>query len=190
MSALFWLLAISAVTEINACTTLVAGRAATADGSIMAAHSNDGDGDTAGNLQIVPSSNHTEQMRHLSNGESIPQVEHTYAYFTKVGGYASINEHQVALAESTCVAVFRGNQSTAALNIVDLSQLGLERSNTSRSAVLVMGALAEKYGYYDNGESLLVTDPSEAFIFQVLPILPTVTLYASVTSAATTIQNL
>ena len=32
-----------------------------------------------------------------------------------------------------------------------------------------MGSLAEEYGYYDNGESLLVGNPHEAFIFHILP---------------------
>jgi len=39
----------------HACSTLVAAKGATSDGSVMSAHSNDGDGDTAGNLRIVPS---------------------------------------------------------------------------------------------------------------------------------------
>lgn len=103
------------------------------------------------------------------SGGSIPQVAHTYAYYTKIGGYASTNQFQVGLAESTCVAVFAGDRSRAVLNIVDLSEIGLERSNSSRQAVQVMGKLAEQYGYYDNGESLLVVDPEEAFIFHVLP---------------------
>jgi len=56
-----------------ACTTLVAGRATTSDGSVMTAHSNDGDGNTAGNLEIVPNNNWTNgTLRHVSRG-SIPQ---------------------------------------------------------------------------------------------------------------------
>lgn len=154
----------------SACTTIVASRAATSDGSVMVSHSNDGDGATVGNLRTVPSAAWSlPQERHVSGG-SVPQVPHTFSYFTKVGGYASINEHQVALAESTCVAVFSGNRSAGAvLNIVDLSELGLERANSSRAAVLAMGRLAEVHGYYDAGESLLVADPHEAFIFHVLP---------------------
>lgn len=92
----------------------------------------------------------------------------TYAYFTKVGGYASLNEYQVGLAESTCNGVFQGN-SSGILNIVDLSAIGLERANTSRAAVMVMGRLAERYGYNDNAESLLVVDPTEAYVFHILP---------------------
>jgi dipeptidase len=153
----------------SACTTLVAGRGATVDGSVLTSHSNDGDGTTIGNLQIVEAANWSLPQTRPVSGGSVPQVAHTYAYFTKVGGYASINEHQVGLAESTCNAVFFGQREKAVLNIVDLSELGLERANTSRAAVAIMGALAEAHGYYDAGESLFVVDPAEAFIFHVLP---------------------
>jgi hypothetical protein len=120
-------------------------------------------------LQIVEAANWSLPQTRPVSGGIVPQVAHTYAYFTKVGGYASINEHQVGLAESTCNAVFFGQREKAVLNIVDLSELGLERANTSRAAVAIMGALAEAHGYYDAGESLFVVDPAEAFIFHVLP---------------------
>ncbi len=166
---MLWALLSCGLPGTFACSTLIAGRGATADGSVMSAHSNDGDGTTVGNLQIVPAAKWTLPAKRPVSGGSVPQVAHTYAYFTKVGGYASINQHQVGLAESTCVAVFGGDRSKAVLNIVDLGALGLERAESAREAVLVMGHLAETYGYYDNGESLLVSDPHDAFIFHVLP---------------------
>ena len=164
------LLLLSLIHTADACTTLCAARGATSDGSVMVSHSNDGDGATAGNIAVIPAADWAlPASRHVSGGE-IPQVAHTNAYITKVGGYAQINEKQVALAESTCVAVFKGNRSAGArLNIVDVSELGLERANSSRAAVLEMGRLAETYGYYDAGESLFVADPREAWIFHVLP---------------------
>ena len=74
-----------ATPTVRACTTLVAGRLATADGSVMAAHSNDGDGGTAGNLQrVVAADWPTGSTRKVQGGGSIPQVNHTFAYFTKV----------------------------------------------------------------------------------------------------------
>jgi dipeptidase len=165
------------------CTTSVVGRAATVDGSVLASHSNDGDGGIAGNLIKVPPQTRTHNSgtrgnnaaassfsRALRGGGRIPDIANTFGYLTKPGGYASLNDQGVALAESTCSAVFAGNKSTGAqLDIVDLSELGLERASSARQAVQVMGGLAEQYGYYDAGESLLVSDATEAWIFHILP---------------------
>lgn len=109
---------------------------------------------------------------------TIPQVAHTYAYFE--ANYGMQNEHQVGIGESTCSAVFGSvplgqPNGTALLSVNELSRIALERSTTSRDAVKTMGALAEQYGFYGpgtfegTGETLLVGDPTEAFVVHFLP---------------------
>ncbi len=156
-------------TPVTGCTTLAVGRRATNDGSVLSAHSNDGNGDVAANLVRVPAASWPAGASRAVSGGEIPQVQHTYSYFTKPGGYAALNEWQVGLAESTCVAVYAGNASVAKLNIVDLSAIALERAKSAVDAVRVMGALAELHGYNDNGESLIVSDPNTSYLFQILP---------------------
>lgn len=152
----------------SGCSTIAAGRLATVDGSVIVSHSNDGDGDVAGNIHVVPRAAYAPNSMRTVSGGSIPQVPFTHQYFTE--GYAIANEHQVVLGESTCSARFEGNVSAGAmLNIVDLGQLGLERSSTAREAVRIMGDLATSYGYYDAGESLFVGDTEEVWVFHILP---------------------
>ena len=69
-------------------------------------------------------------MRSVSYGQ-IPQVYHTYAYYTE--GYAIMNEFQVGLAESTCSAIFTEVSENQQLDIVDLGKIALERSSTGRA---------------------------------------------------------
>jgi dipeptidase len=108
----------------------------------------------------------------------IPQVNHTFAYFEET--YGAINEKQVGIAESTCSGVFLGKSvevgGKALLSVDQLSQIAMERASTARQAVSIMGELAEKYGFYGesqgfegSSESLLVTDPLEAWVFHILP---------------------
>eukprot|EP01064_Diplonema_japonicum_P026521 TRINITY_DN37975_c0_g1_i1.p1 TRINITY_DN37975_c0_g1~~TRINITY_DN37975_c0_g1_i1.p1 ORF type:complete len:558 (+),score=110.93 TRINITY_DN37975_c0_g1_i1:50-1675(+) len=162
------LLLLTGVT-VESCTTLVVGKAATVDGSVISSHSNDGAGDAIGNFRHVKAENWPAGS---IRPPGIPQVNHTYAYHTE--GYAAMNEFQVGLAESTCSSVYVG-ESTALLNIVDLSQIGLERGTTAETTITVMGNLAVQHGFYGwggkpgSGESLLVTDPHTAYIFHVLP---------------------
>lgn len=192
----------------EACTTIIAGKKATADGSVMCTHSNDGEGNTDPRLVHIPARDHgagakrpiffapenyprytgvargdVPAYRPVGNQSAmkpigfIPEVAHTFAYHEDT--YGALNEHQLGIGESTCSGKFGtkplGQGGKAMMSVDTLSQLAMERTKSSRDAVKLMGALAEKYGFYGAGsfegtaESLLVTDPEEGFIFHILP---------------------
>lgn len=75
--AALWILAVCA----RSCSTIVAGRQATLDGSVMASHSNDADGGFNGNLV-------REAAADWPSGSirppGIPQVNHTFSYLKVV----------------------------------------------------------------------------------------------------------
>ncbi|DBA03358.1 TPA: hypothetical protein N0F65_004635 [Lagenidium giganteum] len=113
---------------------------------------------------------------------TIPQVAKTYAYID--GTYGIINEHQLAIGESTCGARFYTKPVTkggeALFDVAELSRVAMERTTNARDAIKLMGDLAVKYGYYgaewegdgvygEAGEALTVTDPLEAWMFHILP---------------------
>jgi len=194
--------------SVNCCTTLIVGKAASADGSVMATHSDDAESNPDPRLVRVPAQTYpagskrdifydTEGFPRFvgnrgvdaylpSNNPgynmsipigSIPQVEHTFSYFEAT--YGILNEKQVGIGESTCSAIFgtqaRGHGGHALFSIDSLSRIALERSATAREAVQLMGDLAVKEGFYGadafegTGESLMVVDPEEGFIFHILP---------------------
>ena len=114
----------------------------------------------------------------------IDQVAHTYAY--TLGTYALQNEKQVSIGESTCGAkIFTKPLAAggkALLHMNTLTELGLERCDTARCAVQTMGDLSMQYGFYgeastgdehtaraEAGEALLVADPTEVWMFHILP---------------------
>ena len=107
----------------------------------------------------------------------IDEVENTYAYYEAT--YAIMNEVSVGIGETTCSGIFgttaAGHGGKALLSIDSLSRIALERSNSSRQAVQIMGDLAVQYGFYGSGsfegsaESLMVVDPNEGFVFHILP---------------------
>ena len=130
----------------------VAGRGTTVTGAVLTSHSNDGDGDIAGNLVRVAAAHFAEGSLRATSFGHISQVEHTWAFFTKPGGYASLNEAQVGLSESTCAGVFDDVASSGKLSIVDLSEIALERAHSASEAVWVLGNLSETEGYNDNAE--------------------------------------
>jgi dipeptidase len=118
----------------------------------------------------------------------IPQVAHTYAVIE--GMYGIMNEHQVAIGESTCAAKLYAAPvgsagGKALLEASELSQIALERAASAREAIQVMGDLATQYGFYsadwdvskygpahalgEGGEALTVIDKNEAWMFHIIP---------------------
>ncbi|KAF0716097.1 Aste57867_3030 [Aphanomyces stellatus] len=112
----------------------------------------------------------------------IPQVDTTYGYID--GVYPIMNEHQLAVGESTCGANLVAKPATqggkAFFDVRELARVAFERTTTARDAINLMGRLAEQYGYYGSewegddafgeaGETLTVTDTKEGWVFHILP---------------------
>ena len=106
----------------------------------------------------------------------IPQVEHTYAYFD--GNYGIMNEHNLMMGECTNGARHQPGFVTAEeaektgkhirlFYSSELSRIALERCKTARDAIRLMGDLIDEYGYYSGGETLLVADVDEAWVFEM-----------------------
>eukprot|EP01041_Mallomonas_annulata_P001289 gene1289-2493_t len=133
------------------------------------------------NLEGTPTQLKAWGERSTLTGQ-LPQVKHTYALIE--AGYGIMNEHQVAIGESTCAAKFWAAPTSAGgkaqLEVRELSRLALERTRTAREAVSLMGSMAEKYGFYaadwsggdsskgEGGETLTVCDTQEAWVFHIL----------------------
>jgi len=180
--------------EDKGCTTIIAGKDATVDGSLITSHTNDC-GHCDPRIAYVPAEDHQpgEQRavyEFLLNyprycgfdrgptyypkaGEVpmepigyIPEVEHTYAYYE--GVYGIMNEQQLAIGETTCGAKTSAKpkpEGEALFDISALSKVALERCSTAREAIKLMGDLGVKYGYYGWGETFTVIDPKEAWVF-------------------------
>jgi dipeptidase len=181
----------------EACTVIIVGKNASADGSVMSTHTCDC-GVCDWTFRCVPAADwpagSTRRIYHIDQflafspdvglkwekikdnytGLEIPQPAHTYGYIH--GGFGYMNDNQVAIGESTIGAQpkMENNTPTAKLDITMLTLLAMERATTARDAVKIMGGLAEKYGYgfTDTGEMLAVSDPNEAWIFEIMPVGP------------------
>jgi dipeptidase len=181
------------MTPAMACTTFIITPGATADGSMLVGHSNDGVGkdwreeDDISFLSVSPADWKPGDRRPVyydpdsgaddaggaEAGESreilgyIDQVSHTYGYFT--GSYAMMNEHQLLCGECTDYAKVQlgAEKDRRIFYSSELSNVALERCRSSREAVLLVGELIETYGYYGTGETLLFADPEEAWVIEM-----------------------
>lgn len=99
-------------------------------------------------------------------GNKIPQVPHTYGYIMALFGV--INEKQVGIGETTIGGRREFRNPNGFFDITNLSVLAMERASSAREAVQIMGDLAVKYGYKDNGEELSISDPKECWVFEIV----------------------
>ena len=173
------LLVLATAGSALACTVTAIGKKATVDGSVMTSHTCDGWYDNR--IQVIkgqsfPDGAMTPVYKEICHGTrpnlplkkvgEIPQVKKTLTYFHV--GYPFMNEKQVMIGEFT----WSGRdellcEENAWMMIEQLEVYALQRASTAREAVQIMGAIAEKYGYADGGESLTVADKNEVWLFEI-----------------------
>ena len=164
----------------DCCTSIMVGREASADGSVMTSHTCDSwyrtwvnvvpartyERDTT--MNIYNGRMHTEfpeDQTNLTVKGTIPQTKHTYAFLDT--SYPCLNEKQLAMGETTISGRDTLRNEKGMFMIEELARVALERCSTARQAIRLMGELVKEYGYGDYGECLTIADPKEVWHFEV-----------------------
>lgn len=92
----------------------------------------------------------------------IPQLSHTYSVI------GNMNEHQVAIGETTYGGRPELYDSTGIVDYGSLIYITLQRARTAREAINIMGQLVAEYGYCSSGESFSIADPNEVWILELI----------------------
>ena len=159
---------ISAITAFS-CTNFIVTKGASADGSTMMVYTNDGE--WLYHLQMYPHEKHEAKdvikfnIPGTEDFLDIPQPSETYK---KLGFH--MNEHQVAIGETTFTGREELWNQNFPLKYWHLMSLALDRAKTAREAVEVITSLVEKYGYGSEGESFSIIDPNEAWILEMIGV--------------------
>lgn len=164
------------------CTSITVGKLASDDGSVITSHTDDSHR-TRSWADIVPAKNHpkaavskmykreaTDELvmpayAHREIG-SIPQVAHTYQFINTA--YPCMNEHQLAIGESTFGGREELQSDEGLIDCQRLVQLMLERCTNAREAIRMAGKLTKEYGWNDAGECLTIADKKEVWHFEIL----------------------
>lgn len=162
------------------CTSIMVGRLASTDGSVMTSHTCDGRYRTW--LEVVPAmtferdtvhpvywgTSQTEEAWDMTNvilkGE-IPEVKSTYSYLNTA--YPCLNEKQLAIGETTIYGKQELINKDGLFLIEELERIALQRCTTARQAIALIGALAEQYGYADLAECITIADPKEVWQLEI-----------------------
>jgi dipeptidase len=162
------------------CTTIMVGRLASTDGSVMTSHTCDGNYRTW--LEIYPHSKfekgamhpvywgllHTEEAWDMSKvikkGE-VPEVIETFAFLNTA--YPCLNEKQLAIGETTIYGKEELKNENGLFLIEELEKIVLQRCKTAREGIALIGKLAEEYGYGDLAECITLADPKEVWQLEI-----------------------
>ncbi len=166
--SLFLALAAVLPVEALACTSLIAGKKATTDGSVLVTYAADSH-TLYGELYNRPGGKHAPgEVRKIVEWDTgkylgdIPQVAETY---TTIG---NMNEHGLTISESTWGGRAELEDTTGIMDYGSLIYVTLERAKTAREAIKVMTDLVKDYGYHSSGESFSIADSEEAWIMELI----------------------
>ena len=171
---LFILISLLFVLNLSACTTVVAGKKATKNGAVLFGHNEDDSGRRVVNIWNVPRKQYKHgSVVHLRGGADIPQADVTWALtWFQVPGlpfsdyYA--NEWGVNVASDACPSREDDPEITDGGIGFMLRRIVAERAKSAREGVEIAGKLLDKLGYVSSGRTLVICDPSEAWILAIV----------------------
>lgn len=167
-------------TAFSECTTLIVGKDATVDGSVLYAHNEDLSSDTAQTIDVIPRVSYKPGDVVVTElGMEVPQVEMTNKYINFNSNYNnfksvanilgvrspynadnpnSINEWQVITGDNAdrcrkalTEAYPNHYKLEEGITSAELKRFVAERAKSARDAVEIMGWLIETYGFAKSG---------------------------------------
>jgi len=165
----------------ESCTSIMVGKDASTDGSVMTSHTCDAYYRTW--LEFVPAMEHEPGTIHpvrwgtmhtsskwseenIEVKGEIPQVEKTYAYLNTA--YPCLNEKQLAIGETTFGGRRELRNENGLFKIEELERIALQRCSTARDAIKLIGELIKEHGYGDSGECITIADKNEVWHMEIM----------------------
>lgn len=149
------LFAVSAAAQDYNCFSIIAGKNATADGSVLLAHNEDDSPEQMLNIYVT------------QREEGV--AKYIWAEFPGMKVADSfLNEHGVAIASDSCPSKEDKGELTDGGVLYEVRVSAAKYARTAREAVKIIGELIDKYGYEGSGRSYLLADSKEGWILSVV----------------------
>ena len=164
----------------ESCTSIMVGKKATTDGSVITSHTCDGryrtwltmekaqSFDKKATHKVYKGTLKTEtawdQRKMILAGE-IEEAESTFAYLNTA--YPCLNEKQLAIGETTIVGPKELVNEEGLFQIEELERIALQRCTTARDAIKLIGELIKEHGYGDWGECITIADKKEVWQLEI-----------------------
>ena len=185
LTLLFVALPLLAVAQVNpkeSCTSIMVGKLASTDGSVITSHTCDGRYRTWMSIEPAKNRGRGKYVHKVKKGTMhtsyrddttgvrvvgfIPEPQQTYAYLNTA--YPCLNEHQLAIGETTFGGPDTLRNPDGMFLIEELERVALMRCTTARDAISLIGGMVAKYGYGDGGECITIADRREVWQMEIL----------------------
>jgi dipeptidase len=156
------------------CFTVLVGRKASADGSVIVAHNEDDRGDIIVNLRKIQARDYgSPQKVALGQGAFYETDGRTNGFLwieatTQEFADSFINDRGVLITSDSCPSRVTVEDYTDGGIGWMLRWLTAEKATTAREAVRIAGGLIGKYGYRSSGRTYSIADKNEAWMLAVL----------------------
>ena len=171
----------SQIVDGQSCTSIMVGKKASTDGSVITSHTCDGRYRTW--MTVEPAADHKVGEQHnvrkgtmhtayrddttgVRIAGTIPHALHTYAYLNTA--YPCLNEKQLAIGETTFGGPDTLVNKKGMFLIEELERVALMRCDNARDAIRLIGSLVKEYGYGDGGECITIADRNEVWQMEIL----------------------
>ena len=141
--------------QYDNCFSIIAGRAATVDGSVLMAHNEDDSGEQMLNVYVVPATE--RNVRYIWC--EFPGMEVSDVYMNQFG---------VCIASNGCPSREDKDDLTGGGVLYEVRGSVAKFARTAREAVALIGSMVETFGYKGSGRSYIVADPSEGWVVSVV----------------------
>jgi dipeptidase len=156
------------------CFTVLVGKNASADGTVMVAHNEDDRGEIIVNVRkIRPRDGGAPQKIALGTG-AVHETDGKAAGFlwieatTQEFADSFVNDHGVLITSDSCPSRVTAEDYTDGGIGWMLRRLVAEQAASARDAVRLAGSLVEKYGYRASGRTYSIADKNEAWMLAIL----------------------
>lgn len=144
-----------AATQDYNCFSVIAGRAATVDGSVLMAHNEDDPGEQMLNIYVVPASD--KNLRYIWC--EFPGMEVADVFMNQFG---------VSVASNGCPSREDKGDLSGGGVLYEIRTSVAKYARTAREAVTLIGSMVETFGYKGSGRSYIVADPTEGWVISVV----------------------
>ena len=144
-----------AAAQDDNCFSIIAGRAATVDGSVLMAHNEDDGGEQMLNIYVAP-----------ATGKSLRYIWCEFPGMDVADVF--MNQYGVSIASNGCPSREDKGEFTGGGILYEIRTSVAKYARTAREAVSLIGSMVETFGYKGSGRSYIVADPTEGWVVSVV----------------------